>query len=68
MSEIRHLISKDITPHAVLSHIQSVLDQIDQIYVVTKCKDGNWQEHHCGDLFGLNFATLIMQKHALEVL
>lgn len=68
MSKVTRFKPTEISPHAVINHLNEILPTIEEIYVVTKDKDGNWEEHHCGDLMGLTFAVLVMHKHALEIL
>lgn len=68
MSDIKHLVSNHISPHSVLADAVEQINDIEQIYVIYKIRDGAWFESTCGDVSGQSFAIMILQKSALEKL
>lgn len=54
---------KEISPHAIVSHLQAELSEIDEIYMVVKDKDGNYYEIICGETGGLAFSIQILQMY-----
>lgn len=70
MSDLHRLIPKGKlgTPATVVDDLVARLDTMQEIYVVVKDKDGSSQEYLAGDLGGLTFAILVLQKCAMEAL
>lgn len=54
------------TVHTLITELAEKVDSIEELYVVVKDKDGNFQESLCGDMAGVCFAALLLQKFALE--
>jgi hypothetical protein len=64
---IRHLLPRQnddgaITPHHVLTAMNAMKEHIEEIYVVTKTKDGTWEISTSGCCTGLAQASLMMQE------
>lgn len=59
---------KGISKHAIASDIQHSLEEIDELYVVMKYKNGDWGHSMSGDVQGLAFAILILSQYAQESL
>ena len=60
--KVIHLVnSKDITVRSVIADLCNIEEQIDEIYVVVKTKEGQWAPSLAGDLGGLAFAILFLQ-------
>jgi len=68
MSNVHKFMSKEISPHAIVSHLQGELDDIDEIYIVIKDKAGNYNEVICGETGGLAFAIAVLQKFLMRSL
>ena len=56
------------TPTMIINELMSRLPTMEEIYVVAKDKNGNSSEYLCGNVGGLTFAILILQKHAMKAL
>lgn len=61
-----NFMPKDISPHAIICHLQNELSEIDELYIVLKDKSGNYNEVICGHTGGLSFAIVVLQKYLLE--
>ena len=49
--KVIHLVnSKDITVRSVIADLCNIEEQIDEIYVVVKTKEGQWAPSLAGDL------------------
>lgn len=57
-----------ITPHAILAELNETLPDIEELYVVVKTKDGTYNEMICGEVRGLSFSIVILQKYLIEAL
>lgn len=57
---------KEISPHAILCHLQHELPEIEELYIVIKDKKGNYNEVICGETGGLAFAILVLQKYFMD--
>lgn len=70
MSELSRLIPKGMlgTPATVVDELVEKLDDIAEIYVAVKFKDGTSDTFIAGRLDGLTFALLLLQERALEAL
>lgn len=68
MSEIGKLLPKVVTPHAIVADLNHLIadNRIEEIYVVVKTKNGDWAPSCSGDLAGLAFAVLYLQKYWSE--
>lgn len=62
-SNLKKFMPKEISPHAIVSHLQNELADIDELYIVVKDKAGNYNEVICGETGGLAFAILVLQKY-----
>lgn len=62
-SKVTHLVTRDITPRAVIADLRNIEDDIDEIYLVIKTKDGRWAPSLSGDLEGFAFAILLLQQY-----
>lgn len=63
-TDLGKLLPKDITPHAVVADLNHLIadGRVEEIYVVVKTKDGEWAPSCSGNLAGLAFAALYLQK------
>jgi hypothetical protein len=70
MSDIQRLIPKGVlgTTDTVIDELVEFRDDIKEIYVAVKYKDGNSRTLMAGHLGGLSFGILMLQQKALEAL
>lgn len=66
MSDVKHLVSKNVSVQSCASDITSQLNDIDQIYIVYRKKDGDYCTSQCGDRCGLSFAIMLLQKELFD--
>lgn len=65
---MKPFIPKGISKHAIVSDLQHSLEDVEELYVVMKYKNGDWGHSMSGDVQGLAFAILILNQYALESL
>ena len=63
---IHRFMPKDISPHAIVSHLQAELEEISELYIIVKDKSGNYNEVVCGETGGLAFAIMVLQKYWMD--
>lgn len=65
--ELGHVLPKTdgeaVTVHHVVTELTKELSKMDEIYVVTKDKEGEWLVSTCGDLGGVAFAIQLLQEY-----
>lgn len=66
--QVQHITLVDPTPHAIVNELVTHINDIEEMYVIVKTKDGNWQESMVGDLQGLVFASFILSESAGKAL
>ena len=66
MSNVNKFMPKEISPYAIVSHLEHELPDIEELYIVVKDKKGNYNEVICGETGGLAFSIAVLQKHLME--
>lgn len=68
MSDVVRFIPRGTlgTPGTVVDDLVARLDSMEEIYVFVKDKDGSHDTYLSGNLCGLAFALLVLQKRAQE--
>lgn len=54
------------TPYTLVTELAEKVDRIKAIYMVVEDKDGNFEEVLCGDIAGLCFSIVVLQKYLME--
>lgn len=54
------------TPQHILEQVNERVENLEQIFIVTKDKDGNFEEYLCGTLTELCYSIVLLQKLAME--
>lgn len=54
------------TIHTLITELVEKVELIEEIYMVVKDKDGNFEEVLCGDLAGLGVSIAVLQKYMME--
>jgi hypothetical protein len=64
---MKKFLPRETSPHTIVTHLQNELndDNIVEIYIVVRDRKGNYNETLYGDVGGLAFAILVLQKSAI---
>lgn len=63
---MKKFMPKEISPHAVVCHLQNEIENIAELYVVIKDKHGDFYEALTGSNQGLAFSIVVLQKHLMD--
>lgn len=68
MSEIVPLRDTDISPYVIIQSLAAEAAHLDEIFVVGIDKEGNPMIWSSGDLAGMSFAALALQRKAQDLM